>query len=97
MTIAVVSAGFAWWGHVRQLEKAKKQALQEERAKYVAEGERAANERRDFAHLKRSLEQLSAGVAHLNEETDKRLDRLESQLTQVIGAVTILKKALPKK
>ena len=92
--IAVVSAWIGWKSHLKQMQKERERISQEQRDKYAAQMVAQTNEQRDFAHLKRNLEQLSSNVQTLSQDSDRRLDDLERQVNQLMGAVKLLRSSL---
>lgn len=92
ITIAVVSAALALWGHKREISRQRKVAVLEAQQKYAdAELKRYAAER-DFNHIRIDLGQLQENVKHLNDGTEARLDSIEKQISEILGALNVLTK-----
>lgn len=87
MAIAIGSAALAFWGHRRELASSKARALEEAKQRYSEAQLKEYAAQRDFGHIKRDLEQLKANIAHLNEDSDARLDLLERQMEKLTGSL----------
>lgn len=88
--ITIGGAGFALWGHYREMEKerqrAKKLYADAIKKEYAAE--------RDFGHIKRDIDQLKANIDHLNQESDQRLHKLEMEMGKISVSLEVLKELL---
>lgn len=92
--VAVGSAGFGWWAHLRQIEKERKRIIHEERERYAAIKVEQNNADRDLKHVRKNQQQLSSNLEYLSRTNDRRMDEVEKQLQQLLGAVNVLKSAV---
>jgi len=91
IVLAISGAALGWCAHLRQMEKERKRIIHEEREKYAALKVQQNNADRDFAHVRKNQQQLSANMDFLTKESDRRLDEIEGRLQQLMGAVNVLK------
>lgn len=75
--IGAFSGWIAWWSNKIKFER--QQATQEA----VRAAEKALNEERDFNHLKRNQEQISAGIAHGFDDIEGILQDLMRELLEI--------------
>lgn len=88
--IALSSAGLALWAHRREMRREKERVTKEAHEKYAAREIKEYAAQRDFGHIRRDLEQLKNNTAHLSDEADERLDKLERQVERLIGSVEFI-------
>lgn len=95
--IAISSSALALWAHRRELAKEKQRAFDAAKQKYSDAQLKEYAAQRDFGHIRRDLEQLKNNIAHLNQEADERLDRVERQVEKFSGALDVLMRLIEEK
>lgn len=88
--IAISSATLAFWAHRRELASSKARAFEAAKQQYSEAQLKEYAAQRDFGHIKRDLEQLKANIAHLNNDSDARLDHLERQMEKLTGSLQVV-------
>ncbi|MEM9148930.1 MAG: hypothetical protein AAGB19_00465 [Cyanobacteria bacterium P01_F01_bin.3] len=83
---AAGSTAFTLWAHGREFNKEKRRTLQE----YGAAQVEANGIKRDIDHIKRDLAQLSANVAHLDDENEARFRAIEADMARLSGSLNVL-------
>lgn len=72
--------------HGREFKKEKSRTLKEYgRAEVEAEGMR-----RDIRHLQGNFQQMSANIKHIDDESEERFRRLDSEQSRQKGALEVL-------
>lgn len=85
--IALSSAGLAMWAHRREMRREKERVTREAHEQYAAKEIKEYAAARDFGHIRRDLAQLKENTAHLSDESDERLDKLERQVERLAGTI----------
>jgi peptidoglycan hydrolase CwlO-like protein len=91
--IALGSAGLALWAHRREVQR----LAEESKQKYADRELKAYAAQRDFGHIQRDLDQLKNNTAHLSQEYDDRLDKLEMTCERLSGSVDALTEILKER
>ena len=89
--LAIISAAFGVWKQKQELFQKIERAKAEEMERYAASQKHQYGLERDLNHLKRDVEQLKANFLQLHDEGDRRLDDAERKISEVSGALSILR------
>ena len=89
--LAVVSAAFGVWKQKRELFQKIERDRQEEMERHAKSQNHQYGLERDINHLKNDVEQLKRNLLHLHDEGDRRLDDAERKISEVSGALSILR------
>ena len=89
--LAIVSAAFGVWKQKRELFQKIERAKADEMERYAESQKHQYGLERDLNHLKRDVEQLKQNLLALTDESDHRLDQAERKISEVSGALSILR------
>ena len=88
---AVASAVFGLWKQKQELFQKIERARDEEKERYAQSQKHQYGLERDLNHLKRDIEQLKQNLLELHSEGDRRLDQADRQISEISGALAIIK------
>lgn len=95
--IAISSLSIGLWAHFHTLEKERRRITDEAKQKYANRQLKEYAAERDFGHIRNDLAQLKGNVLRCNQDTDERLNDLEKQMFEMMGAIMAIKELVKGK